>query len=396
MKNVKSVSAMLPVVMLSLALALRQMSMTIVMPFISTYCKDLVGYTPLLAGLAVGIFGLTQAIFQIPYGVLSDKYGNKRMILIGLVLVVIGLVLAFFSNNIALLIVSRALQGSGAIIGVAYSWSIGMVNEKDRTKAMSILGAFISVAAALAFAVGPLLREIMSVRWMFMTCAILLTLNLLYILFFLKDSKQQTKVQAAPKGTFRLLLQNRTFVTLNLAAFLNNFMMVSVFYALPLDLSKITGETGMWKIFVPAIIAAVIFMKAAVTWAEKSINNNYYVLIASFVISAVSIIFYFNKTSFVSLLAGTTLFMCAYISLTTLVAANVNNIAEDSYRGTANGIFNSFQFIGNFIGALITGFLWGISESLTWLTMIVIGMAGIILIAFGGIPREHRTRRIRI
>lgn len=396
MKNIKSVSAMLPVVMLSLALALRQMSMTIVMPFISTYCKDLIGYTPLLAGLAVGIFGLTQAIFQIPYGVLSDKYGNKRMVLIGLVLVIIGLVLAFFSNSIALLIVSRALQGSGAIIGVAYSWSIGMVNEKDRTKAMSILGAFISVAAALAFAVGPLLREIMSVRWMFMTCAILLTLNLLYILFFLKDSKQMTKAQAAPKGTFRLLLQNRTFVTLNLAAFLNNFMMVSVFYALPLDLSKITGETGMWKIFVPAIIAAVIFMKAAVNWAEKSINNNYYVLIASFLISAVSIIFYFNKTSFFSLLAGTTLFMCAYISLTTLVAANVNNIAEDSYRGTANGIFNSFQFIGNFIGALITGFLWGISESLTWLTMIVIGMAGIILIAFGGIPREHRTRRIRI
>ncbi|WMT39003.1 MFS transporter [Paenibacillus sp. D2_2] len=333
MKNVKSVSVMLPVVMLSLALALRQMSMTIVMPFISTYCKDLIGYTPLLAGLAVGIFGLTQAIFQIPYGVLSDKYGNKRMVLIGLVLVVVGLVLAFFSNNMALLIVSRALQGSGAIIGVAYSWSIGMVNEKDRTKAMSILGAFISVAAALAFAVGPLLREIMSVRWMFMTCAILLTLNLLYILFFLKDNKQHTKTQAAPKGTFRLLLQNKTFVTLNLAAFLNNFLMVSVFYALPLDLNKITGETGMWKIFVPAIIAAIIFMKAAVTWAEKSINNNYYVLIASFMISAVSIIFYFNKTSFLSLLAGTTLFMCAYISLTTLVAANVNSIAEDSYRG---------------------------------------------------------------
>jgi MFS family permease len=185
-------------------------------------------------------------------------------------------------------------------------------------------------------------------------------------------------------------------VTLNQAAFINNFMMVSVFYALPLYLSKITGETGMWKIFVPAIIAAVLFMKAAVAWAEKSVNNNYKVLIASTLISALSILFYFNKSSFFSLLAGTTLFMCAYISLTTLVAANVNNIVEDSYRGTANGIFNSFQFIGNFMGAVITGWLWGISENLTWMMMIVIGIMGISLIAFGDIPREHhKTRRVR-
>lgn len=177
-------NAMLPVVMLSLAIGLRQMSMTIVMPFISTYCKTLEGYTPLMAGLALGIFGLTQAIFQIPFGILSDRYGNKKMVLIGIAQVVIGLVLAYFAKNIGVLVFARALQGSGAIIGVAYSWTAGIVEERKRTSALSILGGFVSVAAALAFAIGPLLRGIMSVNRMFLICAILLLGNGVYILFF--------------------------------------------------------------------------------------------------------------------------------------------------------------------------------------------------------------------
>jgi MFS family permease len=369
------------VVMLCLALALRQMSMTIVMPFISTYCKSLVGYTPVLAGLAIGVFGLTQAVFQIPFGVLSDEYGNKKMMLIGLTQVAAGLFIAYISKNIGLLILARALQGSGAVIGVGYSWTASMVDEKERISAMSLLGAFISAAAALAFAIGPLLREIISVNLMFLFCAILLSLNELYILFFLKDNKSKNKNRSIQNNQIYTLLIDKNFVIMNIVAFLNNFIMISVFYALPIYLNKVTGETGMWKVFVPAIVIAILAMKSTVKYTRKGFNNQ--VLMCSFLILSLGLIFYFRKSSYIFLLIGTTIFMCGYITLATVVAADVNDLVADKYRGTANGIFNSFQYIGNFVGAIVTGWLWGISETLTWLILMAVGIIGFLIICLG-------------
>lgn len=369
------------VVMLCLALALRQMSMTIVMPFISTYCKSLKGYTPVLAGLAIGVFGLTQAVFQIPFGVLSDEYGNKKMMLIGLTQVAAGLFIAYISKNIGLLILARALQGSGAVIGVGYSWTASMVDEKERISAMSLLGAFISAAAALAFAIGPLLREIISVNLMFLFCAILLSLNELYILFFLKDNKSKNKNRSIQNNQIYTLLIDKNFVIMNIVAFLNNFIMISVFYALPIYLNKVTGETGMWKVFVPAIVIAILAMKSTVKYTRKGFNNQ--VLMCSFLILSLGLIFYFRKSSYIFLLIGTTIFMCGYITLATVVAADVNDLVADKYRGTANGIFNSFQYIGNFVGAIVTGWLWGISETLTWLILMAVGIIGFLIICLG-------------
>ncbi len=374
-------SVMPAVVMLSLALAIRQMSMTIVMPFLSTYCKLLPGYTPVLAGLAIGIFGLMQAIFQIPFGILSDRYGNKKMMILGLTQVVIGLVIAYFSSNIVLLIFARALQGSGAVIGVGYSWVAGMADEKHQVKAMSILGAFISAAAALAFAVGPILRGLMSVNWMFLSCAILLFINEMYILFFLKDSKSKKKVESPQNGQIHVLLKDKNFVLMNLAAFLNNYMMMSVFYVVPIYLTKVTGEKGMWKVFVPAIIIAILVMKVAVKLTQKGLNNQ--VLMGSFLVSAISIILFFKQSSYIFLLIGTTLFMCGYISLATIVATNVNQATADDCRGTANGIFNSFQYVGSFVGSIVTGAIYGKSNKLTLIIVIVVGIIGFLLVAIG-------------
>lgn len=389
MKKIQN-NIMLPVVMLSLALGLRQISMTIVTPFISTYCKDLIGYTPLLAGLAVGAFGLMQAVFQIPFGILSDRFGNKKIMIGGLTLVVVGLVLAYFANNIGLLIFARALQGSGAVIGVGYSWVAGLADDSSRTKAMSVLGAFISAAAALAFAVGPLLRGIMSVNWMFLAGAILLFANELYILFFIKDTKSSENNNVPQGNDFHILLKNRTFVILNLAAFINNFIMMSVFYAVPYYIDTVTGQAGMWKIFIPAIAAAIIVMKFSTKWADKGHLNP--VLTGAFLISCVGILFFFGKNSYAFLLIGTTLFMCGYISIATIVATDVNNIVEDRYRGTANGIFNSFQYVGNFAGALVTGAVWSVSQTLAWILLICVGIAGLLMIVFGK-PQEKNINQ---
>ncbi len=390
-------SAIPGVVALSVAIGIRQMSMTSVMPFISTYCKSLAGYSAFYAGLAVGIFGLMQAVFQIPFGVLSDRFGNKRLMMIGLSMVVAGLVLASFAQSVGVLILARALQGSGAIIGIGYSWAAGMSGEGERVRAMSILGAFVSAGAALAFAVGPLLRRIMPVSRMFLTCACFLFLSELYLLFFVRDEKGDSdrKPGFPNKKQVGALLSDKNFVMMNLSAFLNNYMMVSVFYAVPIYLTAVTGETGMWKVFIPAIFIAIFAMKAAVRKFQKGFGRQ--VLAVSFLVSAWSIPLYFRKTSYAFLLLGTILFMCGYITVATLTASSVNEAVEDACRGTANGIFNSFQYLGNFAGAAVTGALWGISEPLTWFVTIGVGLAGFAMMLFCKKPRktvlEEETRR---
>lgn len=384
-KEVKN--AMAAVVMISLALAIRQMSMTIVMPFISTYCKSLTGYTSFYAGLAVGIFGLMQAVFQIPFGLLSDRYGNKKIMLLGLTQVVVGLLLAYFAKSVGVLILARALQGSGAVLGVGYSWAAGVAGKKGRIRAMSILGVFVSAAAALAFAVGPLLRGVMSVSRMFLSCAVLLFLNEIYILLFIPDRKNRDGETPVERGYGKALLKNRNFILMNLAAFINNYLMISVFFAVPLYLVRVTGETGMWKVFLPAIAAGVLAMKPAARLAQKGRGRQ--VLMASFLVSSLSLLFYFRKTSYWFLLLGTSIFMCGYIVIATLAAANVNDAVADSYRGTANGIFNSFQYIGNFGGAVVTGALWPVSQPLAWLVTMGVGIVGFFLILCAPSRREN-------
>ena len=220
---------------ISLALGIRQMAMTIVMPFISTYSRTLRYSNSTLAGVALGIFGLTQAIFQIPFGIWSDKIGNKRVILIGLFQVIIGLVIAFLAKSIYMLIFARALQGSGAILASGYSWLVCSVDNKKGPRALSILGMIVGFFAASAFALGPLINNYISVRQMFLVCALLISLVWIIILFFLKETHDKSSC-TIPENQInigegiKVLLRSKEFLGLNLAGFLNNYIMVSVFY----------------------------------------------------------------------------------------------------------------------------------------------------------------------
>ncbi|MBZ9637251.1 MFS transporter [Clostridium sp. FP1] len=378
--NVFSRKELLFLITISLALGIRQMAMTMVMPFISTYSKTLSYSNATLSGLALGIFGLTQAIFQIPFGIWSDKVGNKPVLLIGIMQVIIGLIVAFFAKSIYMLIFARALQGSGAVIATGYSWVTGSVDSKKRPRALSIVGIFIGFSAAASFALGPLIHNYLSVRQIFLICAILIFLVWIIILFFLKEtydlnSYEIPEKQISTRDSIRVLLKNKTFLALNLAGFFNNFIMVAVFYVVPQYLDKITGINGMWKIFMPAVIIAIICMRRAIKFVESGYSSK--LIAVSFMITAIGICFYFNSKSFYFILVGTILFMTGYISLSTIIPSVANDIAENSYRGTANGIINSFQYIGSFFGAVITGALWNNHENVVLLLIIGISIMGV-------------------
>lgn len=368
---------------ISLSLGIRQMAMTMVMPFISTYSKTLMYNSATLAGVALGIFGLMQAIFQIPFGILSDKIGNKRVMLIGLMQVIIGLIIAFRAKSIYMLIVARALQGSGAIIATGYSWVTSSVSDEKRPKALSLLGMIIGFAASASFALGPLTRKFLSVRQMFLISAILIFLVWSVILIFLKNppaikNEETLEEKIDTRHVIKELLSNRVFVTLNIAGFFNNYILVSVFYIVPIYLEKITGINGMWKVFMPAVIIAIICMRRSIKFVER--GHGLKLILIAFIISAIGLVFYFNNKSFYFILIGTIFFMIAYISLCTLIPSVANEIAKDGSRGTANGIINSFQFIGSFVGSVITGALWENHESMVLVVVITISIVGLLLV----------------
>lgn len=365
---------------LGFALGIRQMAMTMVMPFLSTYSKTLEHNTPILAGIALGIFGLMQAIFQIPYGIWSDKKGNKIVMVVGLMQVILGLVIAYFANNIYLLIFARAMQGSGAIIAVGYSWiSSTVTDSKERMNSMSIIGTIVGAAAASSFAFGPLIHRFVSVKNMFLYSAIIILIAWLIIIIFLKDSKNVTNENVvSSKEAIKILSKDKAFFALNIAALINNFIMTGVFFAIPQYLENITGIDDMWKIFMPTVIIAIIIMRIAV----KKLNNvsSIKFLILAFIVSSVGMLFYLNKNSFASLFIGTLLFMSGYISIGTIIPSLGNFILRDEYRGTGNGIINSLQYIGSFLGSLVISAIWSKSEKLSFIIILIVGLLGGFLI----------------
>lgn len=365
---------------LGVALGIRQMAMTMVMPFLSTYSSTLKYNTPMLAGIALGVFGLMQALFQIPYGIWSDKKGNKIVMVIGLLQVGIGLVIAYFANNIYWLIFARAMQGSGAIIAVGYSWiSSTITDQKERMKSMSIISTIIGVAAALSFAFGPLIHKFVSVKDMFLYSAIIIFIAWFVIVLFLKDTKNIYNEETMEvKDAIRILSKDKSFIALNISALINNFIMTAIFFSIPQYLEKITGIDGMWKIFMPTVIVAIIVMRIVVRRLNNSESVNF--LISAFVLSALGVLFYLNKDSFISIFIGTLLFMIGYISISTIIPVLGNFILEDEYRGTGNGIINSLQYIGSFLGSSIIAAIWVKSEKCSFIVTFFIGLLGALIV----------------
>ncbi|QUF82691.1 MFS transporter [Clostridium sp. LQ25] len=365
---------------LGVALGIRQMAMTMVMPFLSTYSSTLKYNTPMLAGIALGVFGLMQALFQIPYGIWSDKKGNKIVMVIGLLQVGIGLVIAYFANNIYWLIFARAMQGSGAIIAVGYSWiSSTITDQKERMKSMSIISTIIGVAAALSFAFGPLIHKFVSVKDMFLYSAIIIFIAWFVIVLFLKDTKNIYNEETMEvKDAIRILSKDKSFIALNIAALINNFIMTAIFFSIPQYLEKITGIDGMWKIFMPTVIVAIIVMRIVVRRLNNSESVNF--LISAFVLSALGVLFYLNKDSFISIFIGTLLFMIGYISISTIIPVLGNFILEDEYRGTGNGIINSLQYIGSFLGSSIIAAIWVKSEKCSFIVTFLVGLLGALIV----------------
>ena len=366
------------IISLSVAMALRQLVMVIVMPILSIYGKSLVGSTPVLLGVVFGIYGLVQGIMQIPLGRLSDKIGRKAVITIGSLFLGGGLLLAAAATNIYLLIAARILQGFGAVTAVCFSWIGDNIGEQKRNRSMSIVGIFIGVAAVVGFLGGPILYNFISVPSMFLACAAFVFLSWIYILLFIK--KDAVRNKQAEKLDYQGLAKNKLFVGLSLSAFLQNYLMVCMFYVVPIFIQNAVGEGRMWVVFIPATVIGIALMQYTSRLADK--GKEQAVLIGSFstvILSGVFLLFGSSNLLFIAI--STALFMCGYLSLNAVLPGSVTKLSTDATRGGVTGVYNTVQFLGSFVGGILSGILWGIQPYLPALSIAVVSLLGVLVVS---------------
>lgn len=370
------------VIIIGIALATRQLAMNIVTPFVATYAQSLMFGTLALGGIALGIYNLTQGFFQVPFGNLYDKIGGKKVVLIGLGILITGLFLAFISDNAYIFVLSRALQGSGAITAAGYSWISAEVDSSERADSISLVGTFVGLASAISLGGGPLLIKFISVKTLYLISTIIVLIVFLFVLFFIKESKENAPVIKKEKTTggamyLKNMFRQKSFTLLVLIAFVANYIGIAAFFIIPEYLKLSIGMDSMWKVLTPAVLISIVLMKISTKFIKKG-KTKAVIIISLISMLLGSAIMLTRDTKTIVLFLASVLIFGAYTVLAALIPTVINSIAKDEFRGLLNGIMNGFIYIGSFLGATLSGLLWGKHLEFALILVFALAIIGLI------------------
>lgn len=357
-------------------IGIRQFGMMMITPFISVYGKELIGGTATMIGIALGVYGLTQAIFQIPYGILSDRFGRKPIILFGIAIQFAGFILAFYAKTIPMFIAARALQGSGSINSVALSWMAEKIESNKINKSMGIISTSNSIAIALSLIGGVLLQRVLTIPQIFILCSIISFSSFIYVLIVLKEGKKGVLIKSKENKFPINIVFNIRLLRLYATGFISNFMLMAAFYILPLVSDKVYGKGGLWKVFIPALVIVFFTIKLVSKYCNNDKERILQILIFS--CFAVSVPCLFSGSWFLVSL-GTIIYFNGVMCQYAVINSVINIIADKRYRGSINGICNMTQFLGSFVGATVTGDFWELGIGHCMVMLIIVCITGIML-----------------
>ncbi|MFT5113420.1 MAG: putative MFS family arabinose efflux permease [Parasphingorhabdus sp.] len=351
------------VVSLAGIFALRMLGLFLVLPVFAVFARDLPGSTPFLAGLALGIYGLTQSVLQIPFGYLSDRYGRKEIITCGLLIFIIGSVVAALSDSIYGIIFGRALQGAGAIAAAILALAADLTREQQRTKAMASIGVSIGGAFMLALMLGPLLEAWFGVSGIFWVTAILAVLAL-PVLWWYTPTPATASIHVDLKfqpGRFVELLWNPQLIRFDIGIFALHLALTAIFVVVPLTLVDALGLNTIehWKIYIPVMLASVVGMLPLIILAHKFGNYSAAMKIAIGLLIVAELMFAFVDSQLIWIVVALWLFFSGFNALEALLPTLVSRLAPAGSKGTVMGVYNTFQFVGIFVGGALGGWLFG-------------------------------------
>ncbi len=329
-----------------------------ILPVFSVYASQLAGATPVLVGIALGIYGLTQCVFQIPFGFLSDYVGRKKIIAFGLIIFAIGSAIAALSDTISWIILGRALQGTGAIGSTIMALMSDLTSAAERTKAMAIAGITIGLSFSLAMLIGPLLTIGLSTQGLFWV-AVFLSGVAMVILITLVPNCERDRAARNNENNIFTLLKNPTLIHLNISILLLHAIFTASFVVLPMSLQSLLPSSQQWKLYLPVLLIAFSFTLPLIIFAEKKQCVKLFFISAIFILGFSEILFWFFSKNFLLSAVGLLLFFTAFSILEAFLPSLVSKIAPKNRKGTALGIYSSAQFLGIFLGGGLGGWLHG-------------------------------------
>lgn len=341
--------------------AFRMLGLFMIIPVFSLYAHQLQGTTPLLMGIAMGCYGLTQAILQIPFGMWSDKLGRKPIIILGLCLFALGSIVAASSNTIWGVIAGRSLQGAGAIGSTIMALLADLTSEQVRTKAMAIIGITIGTAFSIGMILGPVLNTLIDVNGIFWLTAILAACGLI-VLYYVPSPKKiiiHPDAETVP-ADLSSVLRNKKLLQLDISILLSHAILTASFVALPISIQNNAGlqEPHQWMLYIPVLLLAFISMPPFIMLAERKYPNGIFIL-SIIGLGVAELLFWFWQHSIIGTAVALWLFFTMFTVLEAILPSKVSKTAPAQSKGTAIGIYSSCQFLGIFIGGCLGGWLYG-------------------------------------
>lgn len=343
---------------------LRMLGMFLILPIFAIYAQTLEGgQDHTMVGLALGAYGLTQVLLQLPFGIASDKYGRKKVIYIGMLIFIIGSVVAAMGTDIITVIIGRAIQGAGAVSAVVMALVADSTREEHRTKAMATIGGTIGVTFALSLVAGPLLNQSIGVPGIFWMTAILSAFAIGVVKFLVPDpiqSQFHSDAETAPTK-IKEVIRNTQLLRLNFGAFSLHAAQMAMFVVVPFALKETSGmnENQHWIVYLPVLTISFVLMLPAIIYGEKRAKLKPVFIGAVATMLFAQLMFAVNIHSFWGVVAALFFYFLAFNLLEATLPSLISKLAPAASKGTAIGVHNTAQSFGIFVGAVFGGYLAG-------------------------------------
>ena len=351
------------VISLSAIMSLRMIGLFMVLPVFTLYAHQLPGATPTLIGLAMGIYGLSQALFQIPFGVLSDRYGRKPIIVLGLLIFIIGSLIAALADSIYIMILGRALQGIGAVGSTILALMADLTREEQRTKSMAIAGISIGLSFAIAMFLGPILIEWIPIYDLFFI-AMLFGFAGIVVLYTAVPTPQITSwhrdTEPELKSFLRLLVAPE-LAKLNSGIFILHALFTASFVVIPISLNQFAGlaASRQWVLYLPTLLLAFTACFICMGFAERKQQVKPYFLASIIALAGAELLLWLMPSNRWLTALGLGLFFTGFSLLEAFLPSLITRTAPAARKGSALGIYSSSQFLGIFVGGVLGGWLFG-------------------------------------
>lgn len=387
------------VISLAMLYATRMLGLFMVLPVFVLYGSDLEAATPMLIGFAIGAYGLSQALFQIPFGALSDRYGRKRMLYIGLGIFFLGSVISATSDSIYGVIAGRFVQGGGAIAAVIMALLSDLTSEESRTKAMALVGMSIGMSFTLALILGPLVADFGGLKAIFWLTALLALCALLWAMVAIPSPTVRTKHRDSRvfRDQISDVLKDSELLRLDFGIFALHFVLTAMFIAIPVSLVNQAGlpSEDHWWLYLLVLVGSFFCMVPLIIIGEKRHKMKMIFCLAIGMLLCSSASMPYAQMELGWFVAALFIFFMGFNLLEASLPSLVSKISPAGSKGTAMGVYSTSQFVGAFLGGVFGGALLGMySEAVIYLASAsLIGLWLLVALTMAN-PKHQKTMTV--